>query len=402
MRCHRDFAYLPHRDLCARVIDDADAVSRIRASHRPRLGRPERAAIADDVVDLGLAEHLVDGHAEPILRPLEDRLADRLASAHDRAQGQVEACPRLRHRLHHHLERRRKQKGIPDAVFLDQVKGLLGIESPAVAEYRVAVVHRGQQCVHQPAGPGPVGRRPEHVALTRKLIVRAGEAGEIADQHAVGLQRALGRTRRAARVDQQCRILGMGVRWRETSRRLRKQRLPRHDSGFTCTRDADHVLERGQLVAYRQQIGKRCRIHERHGRLAVLQAVFEGVRSEENRERHCDGADLVAGNVGHHRFRTLGQDDADPLALLQAEADECIRQTVRLLLDVPVGVGRRRAAFVFPVEAETMAIHGMSPATRPRHVEQLRNFPAKGVIDVVVAVLHGLLLAAALQGRERS
>ena len=56
------------------------------------------------------------------------------------------------------------------------------------------------------------------------------------------------------------------------------------------------------------------------------------------------------------RFGTLRQDDADPVAALYAQARECVRETIGLLLQIPEGVGGGGPAFVFPVESEAGAV----------------------------------------------
>ena len=73
------------------VVDDRDAMARIRPPHAAGARRPANGAVADDVVDLGLAEHLVRDHAERVAAPGEHGVADRLAGAHDRAQREREA-----------------------------------------------------------------------------------------------------------------------------------------------------------------------------------------------------------------------------------------------------------------------------------------------------------------------
>ena len=82
------------------------------------------------------------------------------------------------------------------------------IEAPAIADDRLAEVQRGQQRVHEAAGPRPVGRRPEEIARLRKAVVRMDEAGQVAEQAAMRHQRALRRAGRAARVDEQRGIVG--------------------------------------------------------------------------------------------------------------------------------------------------------------------------------------------------
>ena len=144
----------------------AIAVARIRASHRARLRRPQRVRVADDVVHLGLAEHLVDRDAERVARPFEHRRADRFAGAHDRCAGSTSnALARPRIRLHHQLERGREQERVADLVLLDQPERALRVEAAAVADDRLAEIQRRQQRVHQAAGPRPVRGRPEQIAL---------------------------------------------------------------------------------------------------------------------------------------------------------------------------------------------------------------------------------------------
>src|SRR6266545_6453802 len=101
--------------------------------------------IADDVVHLGLAEHLVDRDAERFLRPCENRRSDRLAGAHDAAKVDVEPIARPRERLHHQLERRGEQERVAYLIFLDQSKRALGVESSAIADDGLAEMERRKQ-----------------------------------------------------------------------------------------------------------------------------------------------------------------------------------------------------------------------------------------------------------------
>ena len=135
-----DLSDLVHADFAAVVVDRGDAVSGIRATHRPRLRRPQFLGVADDIVHFGLAEHFVDRDAERIARPLENRGPDSLARAHDGPQAQIETLTGPRTGLHHQLERGRKQECIADAVFLHQRERAFGIEPPAIADDRLAEI----------------------------------------------------------------------------------------------------------------------------------------------------------------------------------------------------------------------------------------------------------------------
>ena len=74
-------------------------------------------AVADDVVDLGLAEHFVGRHAQLLAAVGKHGVAHGLARAHDGLRAQIEllahgAPRRAGAGLHHGLERRREQKGV--------------------------------------------------------------------------------------------------------------------------------------------------------------------------------------------------------------------------------------------------------------------------------------------------
>jgi hypothetical protein len=175
---------------------------RIRAAHRSGSRRPQRLRVADDVVHLGLAEHLVDRDAEGVARPVEHRCADGFARAHDRAQAKIESLLRARARLHHQLERGREQERVADAVFRHQRERALRIEAPAIADDRLAEVQRGEERVHEAAGPCPIGGGPEEIAFLRIAVVRMNEPRQVAEQTALRHQRAFRRSGGAARVDE--------------------------------------------------------------------------------------------------------------------------------------------------------------------------------------------------------
>ena len=116
------------------------------------------------------------------------------------------------------------------------------------------------------------------------------------------------------------------------------------------------MLEERQLVANPGETGQGCGIDERGDGLAVLQAVLEGVRAEEHRERHRHDAHLVAGDVRDRRFRALRQNDPDPVAALYAEAGERIREAVRPLLQIPEGVRLAGPGLILPIQSEPGAV----------------------------------------------
>ncbi len=342
--------------------------------------------VADDVVHLGLAEHLVHRHAERGFRPVADGGPDGFAGAHDAAQVDVEALARPRERLHHHLERRREQERVADPVLLHQRQRALGIEAAAIADDGLAEIERGEQRIHQAAGPGPVGGRPEQVARLRVPVVRVHEARQVADQALLRHQRALGRAGGAAGVDQQRRISRRGGHRLEPRRRLREQLVERRDERLARAGDADDVGEPRHVAADRDEVRQRLRIDQRDLRFGVGQPVGERVRPEQERQRHRDRAELIDGDVRDDRLRSLRQDQRDLVAAAHAEPGERVGQPVGLLLQVPERVRRRRAGLVLPVERKAGPVLRPAPAAGVGDVELRRDVPAVAGADFGVAV----------------
>ena len=236
---------------------------RIRPPHAAGARRPARrhpagaravlAAVADDVVHLGLAEHLVDDHAQLVAAVREHALAHGLAGAHDGLQREPRMrLPRLRRHAHHRLERGGKQEGVRDAVALHQLQRELGVEAGARRDDGAAEVQRGQQRVPQPARPGPVGRTPERpVALRTSSGSRRSRSG---------CRSARGAGSRRPWPGRWCRWCRSAARGRRRGCRwVRTRRAPRPASRSTtrrrgCPRRATPItLSRpGQAVAQRR------------------------------------------------------------------------------------------------------------------------------------------------------
>ena len=176
-------------------------MARIALAHGARPRRVQARAVAHDVIDFGLAEHLVHRHAELLLAIGEHRIAHRLARAHDGLQSQAVVALAARGTAFiMALSAVGKQKGVGDALPLHQLKGHLRAEAAIERHDGAAEIQRGQQGVHQTARPGPVGGRPEHrlrwccgiEGVKAKPVLAAHKARQVADQGAVGNQRALG------------------------------------------------------------------------------------------------------------------------------------------------------------------------------------------------------------------
>ncbi len=266
----------------------------------------------------------------------------------------------LGHGAPHHLERGGEEEGVAHRVFLEQVEGLLRLEAAAVAEDGLPVEERRHERVPQAARPRPVGRGPEEIARLRKAVVRELEAREVSDEGRLRHEGALGRTRRAARVDDDGGVLRPRLHAGEAGRGALEQALPRVDAGFARARHADHVRQRGEALAHGPQAGEGVGIDDRDLRAAVREPVLERVGPEQEGERHRDRAHLEAGEVGDDRLRALGKDDRHAVAAGHAEGRERIREAVGGLQEVPVGEPGRGARLVFPAQGEAAG----SPAQR--------------------------------------
>ena len=99
------------------------------------------------------------------------------------------------------------------ALGLQQLKRGFGAESASESDDFTAEVQRGQQRVHQPTRPRPIGGAPEdgvgelylfstlHI-LKAEPVLTANKSGQIANQRPMRNQSAFWRARRAAGVDQ--------------------------------------------------------------------------------------------------------------------------------------------------------------------------------------------------------
>ena len=199
-------------------------------------------------------------------------------------------------------------------------------------------------------------------------------------------QRAFRRTGRAARVDQDRRVVRVRRDGVEMAGRSVKHGFPGHNARCACARDADDVREARTAFPNRQQVRQRLRVDERGLRLAVLQPVFERLGTEQERQRHGDGAELVDGDVRDRRFRPLREDQSDLVAATDPVRRERVGKPVRLLRQIPERPCRARAVLVFPVQREACAIVGPARAACLREIEVGGNPPAMRRVDFGVAI----------------
>ena len=331
----RHVAGFAHRAFLAGLIDHRDAVPRIAHAHAAGLGRPDTGAVADDVIDLGLAKHFVDGDAQLFLAVGKHRIAHRLAGAHDGLQAQAigaahGAPGRAGGCFQHGFERGGEQKSVRHGAACHELQRHLGAKAAAVGDDLAAKVQSRQQGVHQPAGPGPVGRAPKDrlralgqrpgsgrrtLRVKAKPVLAADKARQVAYQAAVGNQGAFGVAGGAAGVNQHGRLVG--------------PRGHRRKAGALawCLGAANGAQMRARAL-HRLQ-GRQCSLgaNGQH-RFAVLQAKSQCLGAKQHGQGHGHGAHLQHRDIGHRGLKTLRHDDGHPVATPHALRPQRIGQAV--------------------------------------------------------------------------
>ena len=228
---------------------------------------------------------------------------------------------------------------------LHQLKSRLWAESAAVGHDRAAKVQGGQQRVHQAAGPGPVGRAPEHrstvgigAAVKTKPVLAADKATQVADQRTVRNECALGIAGGATGVDQHRRLVGPGVDRRKVVRRHGQRLGVVQISLGRSGPDAQHPAQMWAVAPHRQQVVNRTLVTNRQHRLAVLQPEVQRVRAEQHRQRHGHRPHLQHRHIGHCRLETLRHHDRHPVAPRHAQRNQHLRQPVGLCLQLGIGI----------------------------------------------------------------
>ena len=265
-----DLAFLARRQDVALAVDDRDLAAGAGAAARARPDLEPVGRVQQHQVHLGLAVALGDRGAERVAAPGQQLLAHRLAAGADGAQVVVPALARLVD-LAHHLERGRRDEAHADPVLGQHGEGALGIElGEAMRQHRRAVVPGREQRVVEAGDPRPFGRRPHHLVAARPVAQPLLDRRDRAQHHAMGVQRALGLAGRARGVDQQRRILGVGVDGGEAVGGGGQQPVPVEELGAVrAGADHDDRLEMRQAIAHRQHLGQLAHVGDQRRGLGV-------------------------------------------------------------------------------------------------------------------------------------
>ena len=269
----------------------------------------------------------------------------------------------------------------------DEVEGRLRIElSSAVGDHRDAVVQTREEHIDQAADPGPVRGGPEQIVVPGKEIMGQLDPGEVTQKHAMRVQCPLGRPRGPRCIDDQRGVIRSGEHRIETTGRT-LDRLPeadralglsplRHENGLQERQPCADLLNLVQVGAVR---------HDRL-RLAVSQSVLECVGSEQGEQGNRDRSDLVDGDVGEGRFRTLREQDTDPISLPDPAGLERIGQPVRKRLQVPERVLLILAVFIFVDQCQAVSLVGPLVADVDPDVVELGHAPFERPTHIFVCL----------------
>ena len=202
------------------------------------------------------------------------------------------------------------------------------------------------------------------------------DAGEVACQDPMGVQRSLGLTRGARRIDHQGGIFGQGLDRVEVVR-LSRQEIVEAEHGSVASVDRDHGFKRGRAGPDRGDLGGsgRIRDHEPDGR--VGEPIRERIGAEDGRQRQHDRAELIGRNLGHDHRGALGQEHSDAVTRSDAKAPHRVAEPVRALTQRTIG--RRFGPCRISVEdGDTLGIEGgPTVADIPPHVVEGRDRPAE-------------------------
>ncbi len=236
--------------------------------------------------------------------------------------------------------------------------------------------------VEEAADPRPIRRRPEQVAFLREELVRHLHARQVAQQHAVGVERSFRVSRGARCVDDDRGIVRRRVERREI-RASADQLGMKVDGAGAAAGNGEHRGEVGQAVADRRELGDADLVGDDGLGAAVRQAEFERILAEEGEERHRDQARLPRRDMGDPRLRRLRQKDREPVAAPQAMGAQHIGEAVRELPYVGEGVALLAMALVEEDEGERAA--ALAIADIDADVVARRDLPAEPPDHLLVA-----------------
>ena len=200
-----------------------------------------------------------------------------------------------------------------------------------MADQRHAVIPEREQGVDQPADPGPVGRRPHQVAGLGQEIVAHLDIRQMAEHHAMRVQRALWISRGARGVDDQGGIVGRGI----DGRKIRRCRLRATTRTAWCrpapVADDVEFFSSGSRSRIFASFSQPALVGDDGLGVGIRQAEFQRVLAEQREQRHRDHAGTKRRQMRDRQFQRLRQEHRDAVAAHKAVGLQHIGKTARQL-----------------------------------------------------------------------
>ena len=157
---------------------------------------------------------------------------------------------------------------------------------------------------------------------------------------------------------------------------------------------ANHFTQSDAFPFHLQHLSQRSPVNQSHHRFAIVQAIRQSIRPEQQRQGHRYGAHLHHRDIGHGCLKALRQHNRHPIALLHAHGLQAQTQIICCLLQLREAVGPiRTARVVFDDGSALSGIRLRRPplATNLCHIEISRHRPTK-------TLLHGSIKIARRAG----
>ena len=184
-------AHFTHRSRwhrVARVVHDGHFMAWNGFSHGPRFDFHDLAAAPYHQIHFGLPIEFIDRQSHHLFAPLQEFLAQGLTAASDAPHLVVITTAGILD-LPHHFQCRGGHEGVSDAVFGQEVEGLLRIKFLGpVGNHRNAMVPTWEKHIHKSAHPCPISRGPKKIILFREEIVGELYSRHVSEQDPVGME----------------------------------------------------------------------------------------------------------------------------------------------------------------------------------------------------------------------
>ena len=212
-------------------------------------------------------------------------------------------------------------------------------------------------------------------------------------------QRTFRRAGGTARVDQDCRIIGLCPQRAEG-------RTVRGGGSFIIhitfgAVHAEHFSQGRAGIAHGLDAGAAALIANGDHGLAVLQAKGQRIRPEQHRQRHSDRPHLKHRHISRSGLKALRHHDGDAVAALHAKAGKHMTEGVRSLLKLQISMKSTSSLGLVDTYSYTFGsilliyfCPGPAAAANVGNVEVLIDLPAKGAMKASIVVLPHTDLAS--------